>query len=91
VVELHVLQVPEVQEVQVSFAQAEPTEHVDLAQVELVDLAGVPEHAAAPVIAITKKTNIKMLTALIIVFCIIFSSNFLVCVNSKINLLLNGS
>jgi len=47
--------------------------------------------AAAPVIAITKKTNIKMLTALIIVFCIIFSSNFLVCVNSKTTLLLKGS
>lgn len=29
-------------------------------------------HAAAAVIAITKKTNIKMLTALTIVFCIIF-------------------
>lgn len=87
-VELHALQVPEVQ---VFFAQAEPTEHVDLAQVELVDLAGVPGHAAAAVIAITKKTNIKMLTALIIVFCIIFSSNFLVCVNSKTTLLLKGS
>jgi hypothetical protein len=47
--------------------------HVDFVHVGLTLL-----HAAAPVIDMTKKTNVKIHTALIIFFCIIYILLFLV-------------
>ena len=45
--------------------------HVDFVHAE-------PPHAAAPVIDMTKKTNVKIHTALTIFFCIIYILLFLV-------------
>jgi hypothetical protein len=93
VLEAHFLQVLEVQ---VFFAQAEQVgdveaEHVvgDVEAEHVVDVeadfafSGHVAAADAAVIARTKKTNIKILAALTIVFCIIFSSFFWYSIRSE--------
>lgn len=78
---VHFLQVPELQLLQVVHVLAALACLVLLSLQSLQVLQSLLGHAAA-VIAITKKINTKILTALIIVLCIIFPP-FLVLIQSE--------